>query len=596
MNTRVWLLATGILAIVVFASHTMADEDTEVPAATPPVDTPADESPGADLQLDSELQEQANEKFPGQRHLDEATKLKITARNFQDLAKVITLCERAVREGVDDQNKAFAQQMITSTRLERATRVGSEIFDRKPPNQNWPRLAQMALMDLEAVVSQEEQLADAHLLIGRIHSLPGGKRDRARAALEKAIDHAGDDLVLKAKALTLRSELNDDAEKKLADLNEALKLVPDHVPALRARGLYFMSQDEHKKALADFQEALRLEPEHAKTHEVLAVDLLLAGQVDEAKAELDKAIELAPDEASAYAHRARIYAVKGENENALKDVNRALEINADNLAWRLLRAQVQQQAGDTEAALDDIDKVLAVDPGLMPAIRLRAALLAGSDRVDEAIEGLNQAIEADPENAELVMALAALHTMQRKPTQAIEIFDKFLETEEPSVEILRSRADALLSIGRQAEAVADYERALKLEPRDSGVLNNLAWVLATSPDDKVRDGERAVKLAKTACEVTQYKLPHIISTLAASYAESGDFETAVKWSQKAHDMGEGEMKEHLAKELASFQAGEPWREIQNVEEEDAMKDGEDDAGGESEEDTDDKPDADASSS
>ncbi len=92
------------------------------------------------------------------------------------------------------------------------------------------------------------------------------------------------------------------------------------------------------------------------------------------------------------------------------------------------------------------------------------------------------------------------------------------------------------------------------------MLNNLAWVLATSPEDELRDGGRAVELAKQACEVTEYKQAHILSTLAAGYAESGDFDHAVDWSQKAVALGADEMKEQLKKELESYQAKKPWRE------------------------------------
>jgi len=93
------------------------------------------------------------------------------------------------------------------------------------------------------------------------------------------------------------------------------------------------------------------------------------------------------------------------------------------------------------------------------------------------------------------------------------------------------------------------------------VLNNLAWVLATSPDENLRDGKRAIELATKACELTEYKLPHILSTLAAGYAETGNFQTALKWSQKAVELGSEDQLEPLTKELESYQAKKPVREL-----------------------------------
>ena len=93
-------------------------------------------------------------------------------------------------------------------------------------------------------------------------------------------------------------------------------------------------------------------------------------------------------------------------------------------------------------------------------------------------------------------------------------------------------------------------------------------MLATSPVDELRDGKRSIELATKACEVTEYKRPHILSTLAAGYAEIGDFETAIKWSKKAVELGakDDEVDQQLKNELESYQQKKPWREKQTVEE------------------------------
>ena len=91
--------------------------------------------------------------------------------------------------------------------------------------------------------------------------------------------------------------------------------------------------------------------------------------------------------------------------------------------------------------------------------------------------------------------------------------------------------------------------------------------MATSPDEAIRDGKRAIDLAKKACEGTTWKQPHIISTLAAGYAETGDFAEARKYSKQAVE-SEGsspEVKTQLQGELASYESEKPWRERQEQE-------------------------------
>jgi Tfp pilus assembly protein PilF len=121
-------------------------------------------------------------------------------------------------------------------------------------------------------------------------------------------------------------------------------------------------------------------------------------------------------------------------------------------------------------------------------------------------------------------------------------------------------------LGRRSNAASDYEQALKLQPHDVGILNNFAWVLATAPEDKLRDGHRALALATDACRQTDYKEDYILSTLAAAYAETGDFESARKWAAQAVEVkpsphAESSRKDELKKELESYKANKPWREV-----------------------------------
>jgi len=168
------------------------------------------------------------------------------------------------------------------------------------------------------------------------------------------------------------------------------------------------------------------------------------------------------------------------------------------------------------------------------------------------------------------LQLAFYYVADKRPRRAIKVYDLLLKTNEANFLARQARADTALSIGAHKKAIGDYELLLKQRPKSDNILNNLAWTLATSPDKEVRNGKRAIQLSVRACEATKYQKPHILSTLAASYAEVGDFKNAIKWSTKAVEM-EKKLKiknisAQLQKELDSYRKKKPWRERQNIKE------------------------------
>jgi len=111
-------------------------------------------------------------------------------------------------------------------------------------------------------------------------------------------------------------------------------------------------------------------------------------------------------------------------------------------------------------------------------------------------------------------------------------------------------------------ATGELAEALRLDPNNSVALNNLAWIHATCQGAVYRDGPRAVEYAFQACNSTGWKLGWFLDTLAAAYAEVGDFEQAVKCQQQALDKPDyPEEKRAGARErLALFAARQPYRE------------------------------------
>ena len=112
------------------------------------------------------------------------------------------------------------------------------------------------------------------------------------------------------------------------------------------------------------------------------------------------------------------------------------------------------------------------------------------------------------------------------------------------------------------DALSQYQNALQIEPANPALQNNLAWLLATSPEASLRDGNRAVELARQANALTSGQNPAFLTTLAAAFAEAGRFPEAVETAQRALSLAGAQSDTMLAamlqSELKLYQAGAPF--------------------------------------
>jgi tetratricopeptide (TPR) repeat protein len=361
--------------------------------------------------------------------------------------------------------------------------------------------------------------------------------------------------------LLLRATLQDDPAKKAADFDEAVRIAPRSGLAWRSRGLFFAEQNKDQQALADFDKAIEVEPKELGNYEAKSALLAKMKKYDEALAAIEKAGDLLPKSVYLLMQKARIRIQQTDYKAALAELDRAFELEPENASLLLLRAGVYQELGEKEKALADVEKAFLLEPDSGTVIRFRAMLLADLGKFDEAIESLEKLRQAEPKDMLVLLQLAAVYSTAHKTDKALELYAAILTEEPENWMAMRGRGDLYLNVGKHAEAIADFNKALKLKPKDSGILNNLAWVLATSPDAKLRDGKRAVALATDACEATDYRMPHILSTLGAAYAEVGDFQSAIKWVTKGLESANEEQKKNLNKELDSYRAGKPVREL-----------------------------------
>ncbi len=166
-----------------------------------------------------------------------------------------------------------------------------------------------------------------------------------------------------------------------------------------------------------------------------------------------------------------------------------------------------------------------------------------------------------PDSANVQLQTAGVQQAAGHPKEALAAYERAISLDPGMVAAYLGRGDLYLALGQRAKAAGDYRSALQLTPEDVAALNNLAWILSTSPEAELRDGRRAVELAAAACRATEHRRAELLGTLAAAHAEAGDFSAAVEWAQKAIQTAEPPLKEELEDQLQAYQMRRPWRDV-----------------------------------
>jgi len=191
-----------------------------------------------------------------------------------------------------------------------------------------------------------------------------------------------------------------------------------------------------------------------------------------------------------------------------------------------------------------------------------AAVLARKGRLDEAVDHYHNAMRLRPGYGDPYLNLGNLLFQQGQVREAMDEWQKARATETKDARFHTILADAFLRAGFQTDAIAEYEHAASIAAQDPLPRNNLAWLLATSSDASIRDGNRAVKLANEAVRLSNRKDPNYLRTLAAACAENGRFaeakDTALRALQAAELLDNRALVSSLRDEIALYDLGLPY--------------------------------------
>ena len=216
-------------------------------------------------------------------------------------------------------------------------------------------------------------------------------------------------------------------------------------------------------------------------------------------------------------------------------------------------------------------------PETVDAMQGLAYDLELTERYDESLAMVNEAIEVGqrvlpPDSGILLSVLNAKPRVLEKhgkTHEARKACEKVLDLNRRLLGPGNSRTiDATFRLSRLLFDLGETEEAKRLldeavahlSPNDWVIRNSIAWYLVTHPSAKVRDSRLARQLVIRACELTEYKAASALDTLAAFYAETADYEAAVKWSENALELATPRQRDRFERHLNSFRLQKPWRE------------------------------------
>jgi Flp pilus assembly protein TadD len=223
-----------------------------------------------------------------------------------------------------------------------------------------------------------------------------------------------------------------------------------------------------------------------------------------------------------------------------------------------------------EAALEHVSKLIEENPGeakyWIARARMRMSTLGlgnseRSQQLDAAEADLREARKQAPASGEVRYYQALIALRRQQLDDALQKLNEAIDLNDKDARFFAERGRLLEQRGKKTEAMHDLEKVVSLEAADAVTYNNLAWWYATDYDSSVRDGAKAVKYATESCELTHYNNYMFVDTLAAAYAESGDFASAERWQEEAIKLcSNSTQKKELEDRLKQYQLKQPYRQ------------------------------------
>ncbi|MCA9174751.1 MAG: tetratricopeptide repeat protein [Planctomycetales bacterium] len=273
----------------------------------------------------------------------------------------------------------------------------------------------------------------------------------------------------------------------------------------------------------------------------------------------DELIKATPTDANLFLARANVYSARGESDKAVADYRQAIKLDDQYEAAYVSLAEAQMRLADYDGVMQTVASVMKLDPENPTYFVLRGVAYRHQEKLDNAIAEFTEALKRKPDHAPALSSRGFMYYLKRDYTNAVKDFDAWVKVDPQNAMALNNRGYNRQFAGDFVGALQDYDKAIEIAPQFALAFQNKAWLLATCPDDKIRNGNAAFEAASKACVMRSYKVPEDLKALAAAYAELKDFKHAIEFQQRVVDSKEGEGKSVEQNVLDTYKQNQPFR-------------------------------------
>jgi arylsulfatase A-like enzyme/Flp pilus assembly protein TadD len=412
------------------------------------------------------------------------------------------------------------------------------------------------------MLRQRPGFADCHLQMSRIAVLDG-QPEAALTAARKAVAVGPRNERAHLQLAGLLKERGD-LDEAIAHYRQALEILPSSPDARIALGRALAEKGRLDEAADLLGTATTAQPESALAATQLGFVLAKQGKLKEAVESYRRALELDPGSPEAHAYLGSALASGAQWDEAIPHFEQALKARPQNAELHDWLGVALREKGRPEEALAHFREAVRLEPGLAIAHFNLGRALKQQGKLDEAVVEYRRALALNPGLAAAHNSLGSVLGSQGRMSEAAKHFREALRVAPDDAEAHNNLGLALRALGERDEALRHFEAALRLRPGWPVPMNEIAWILATHPDARVRKPDEAIRLAEGAAERTARRQPVILDTLAAAYASAGDFDRAAATAQQATalaaSVGPGGLAEDIAKRLELYRQKKPFRE------------------------------------